>query len=215
MRPPQRETLDAIIGEFIEHTSNDTMKIVVCACCACEVSASNASHYLISEIPNRHMLKPQMVHRDHDLFNSLLLEPIGVDSSTKKAMICNECHERLKQGKLLPLTLANDMWIGHVASQLSELTLAQRSLISMYFPTAYVSKLFPKHAGSVNWDPSQLYSRLKDNVSTYLLDPDLVADMVDGQLFPVAPKILYSTVAVTFITPSGKHTRGLPSQLHA
>ena len=68
---------------------------------------------------------------------------------------------------------------------------------------AYVFKLYPKHASSANWDPSQLYSGLKGNVSMYPLDPDLVAGMVNGKLFPIAPKILCSTVAVTFITPSG------------
>jgi len=138
------------------------------------------------------------------------LEPAGIDLRTKQASFCEECLNRLKIGKLPPLALANNMWIGAVPLELSVLTLAECLLISMYFPTAYVFKLYPKHTGSASWDPSQLYDGMKGNVSTYPLDPALVADMIDGKLFPMPPKILCCTVAVTFITPSGQHMKGLP-----
>jgi len=83
----------------------------------------------------------------------------------------------------------------------------------MYFLTAYVFKLYPKQAGSACWNPDQLYNRMKGNVSTYPLDPNLVAGMLNGKLFPVPPEILCCTIAVTFITPSGQRMKTLPSQL--
>ena len=44
---------------------------------------------------------------------------------------------------------------------------------------------------------------LKGSVSTYALDPNLVASMVDGKVLPSPPTVLSAAVAVTFITPGG------------
>ena len=213
MQAPPKEVLDQIIVDFLRRTSNDALKLVVCACCGREANGNESTLLSLSTIPNRNLLKPHEAHPAHDLYDGILLEPAGIDLRTKQASFCEECLNRLKIGKLPPLALANNMWIGAVPLELSVLTLAERLLISMYFPTAYVFKLYPKHAGSASWDPSQLYDGMKGNVSTYPLDPALVADMIDGKLFPMPPKILCCTVAVTFITPSGQHMKGLPSHL--
>jgi len=100
-----------------------------------------------------------------------------------------------------------------VPVELSVLTLAEHLLISMYFLMAYVFKLYPKQVGSASWNPDQLYDGMKGNVSTYPLDPQLVAGMLDGKLFPAPPEILCCTIAVTFITPSGQRMKTLPSEL--
>jgi len=96
---------------------------------------------------------------------------------------------------------------------LEVLTLVEHILIAKYLPTAYIIKLYPKQAGSAHWDKSQLYSGLKGCVSTYALDPNLVSSMLDGNLLPSPPTILASTVAVTFISPSGKQENSLPNVL--
>jgi hypothetical protein len=87
-------------------------------------------------------------------------------------------------------------------------------LIAKYLPTAYIVKLFPKQAGSASWDQSQFYSGLKGSISTYALDPKLVESILDGKLFPSPPVVLAATIAVTFITPSGKWQHSLPTMLH-
>ena len=106
MKASEKKILDVIIVDFIERTSNKALKTVICACCAREVSADETSLHLLG----------------------MLLEPAGVDISTK-ATICNECHDHLKHEKLPALALANNMWIGHVPSELSDLTLAEQLLI--------------------------------------------------------------------------------------
>jgi hypothetical protein len=94
------------------------------------------------------------------------------------------------------------------------LTLAERLLIAIHLPTAYIVKLYPKQAGREHWDPSQLYSGLKGCVSTYVLDPKLVASMVDGKILPAPPSVLSAAIAVTFITPSGKPQFHFPKVLY-
>jgi hypothetical protein len=106
------------------------------------------------------------------------------------------------------------MWIGRVPECLQILTLAERLLIAKFFPTAYIVKLYPKLTGAAHWDHSQLYSGLKGSVSTYALDPNLVNSMIDGKILPAPPIILSATIAVTFITPSGKPEFLLPKMLH-
>jgi len=68
--------------------------------------------------------------------------------------------------------------------------------------------------GAAHWDPSQLYSGLKGSVSTYTLDPNLVASMVDGKVLPSPPTVLSAAVAVTFITPGRKKQFPLPKILY-
>jgi len=106
------------------------------------------------------------------------------------------------------------MWISRVPECLQTLTLAERLLIAKYFPTAYVIKLYPKQMGAAHWDHSQLYSGLKGSISTYALDPKLVGSMIDGKILPAPPIILSATIALTFITPSGKPEFLLLKMLH-
>src|SRR5258708_11603477 len=136
----------------------------------------------------------------------MLLKPKGVDINANSVNICYQCHMNLKKSQLPPFTLANNMWIGHVPDCLKILTLAERLLIAKYFSTAYVVKLYPKQTGVVHWNHTQLYSGLKGSVSTYALDPKLVALMINGKILPTPSIILSAAVAVTFITPSGKQT---------
>ena len=205
--------MNSIVQEFIERTGNEAMKTMVCACCALETEASNITKSTFESIPNCSLLIPQIPHPQHDIFKKMLLEPKGIDVDANFVNICYECYINLERGNLPPFALANDMWIGRVPDCLKSLTLAERLLIAKYLPTVYVVKLYPKQTGAAHWDHSHLYSGFKGCVSTYALDPNLVSSMVDGKILPTPPVVLSASVAVTFITPSGKTQFPLPNIL--
>jgi len=115
----------------------------------------------LDTIPNPNLLVPKDVHPDHDIFQGTLLELKGIDAKVNSVNLCYQCHINLERNQLPPFALANNMWIGRVLECLQTLTLAERLLITKYFPTAYVIKLYPKQTGAAHWDHSQLYSGLK------------------------------------------------------
>ena len=215
MKPISEDILHDIVKEFISHTGNDAMKTCICACCSLEIEMSNISRVSIDSIPHPELLVPTSPHPCHDIFQQMLLEPHGVDPTGTEVNLCSECIRELRRNKLPPLALANNMWIGRVTDCLAKLTLVEKLLIAKYLPTAYIFKLYPKQAGAAHWDRNQLYNGFKGCVSTYSLDPNLVADMIDGIILPLPPAVLSSTVGVTFITPSGKQQFSLPKVLYA
>ncbi|KAF7292338.1 ATP-dependent DNA helicase [Mycena chlorophos] len=83
-----------------------------------------------------------------------------------------------------PLALANNMWIGSIPFQLRILSLAERLLISIHFPVAYVVKLYAK-------DGSPVVSK---------------RGTAGQPNMPRPTGILASVVAVTFV---GKHKNAL------
>ncbi|KAF7305862.1 ATP-dependent DNA helicase [Mycena chlorophos] len=98
-----------------------------------------------------------------------------------------------------PLSLANNMWIGSVPFVLEILTLPEKLLIALYFPAAYVVKLFPKRGRHTKWNEETINSGMRGNVSTYRLNTKDIADMVTGNLMPRPIGILAAVVSVTFV----------------
>ena len=211
--PSQSDKAD-ITKEFIKRTGNEALKTYTCASCALEIEASKILNVPLGSIPNSHLLVPTTPHAEHDIYHNMLLEPTGVDVENDRADICHECYGSLERNQLPAFALANNMWIGRVPDCLKSLTLVERLLIAKFLPTAYIVKLYPKQAGAAYWDLSQLYSGLKGSVSTYFLDPKLVASMIDGRILPAPLTILSAAMAVTFITPAGKTQFPLPKILH-
>ncbi len=214
MKTPPTSKMNDIVHEFIERTGNEPLEMLICACCALEIETSEMTKTSLDTVPNHGLLVPADVHPEHDIFRGMLLEPKGVDVNAGTVNICHQCHVDLERNQLPPFALANNMWVGRVPECLQILTLAERVLIAKFFPTAYVVKLYPKQTGAAHWDHSQLYSGLKGSVSTYVLDPKLVGSMIDGKILPAPPLILSATIAVTFITPSGKPEFSFPKMLH-
>ncbi|KAF7293131.1 ATP-dependent DNA helicase [Mycena chlorophos] len=91
------------------------------------------------------------------------------------------------------------MWIGDIPFVLKILTLPERLLVALYFPAAYIVKLFPKKAGGKKWDKEKVNSGMRGNVSTYRLNTNDISDMVTGRLMPRPVGILASVIAVTFV----------------
>jgi hypothetical protein len=156
----------------------------------------------LGQVPNADRLMPKITHPAHDLFNGKLLELQGVrlEGGQTLVTICSKCVHKLRKSSDLPppLSLANNLWIGKVPWQLQVLTFSEQLLIARLYPRVYVFKLFPKNReGGFNAD--QLQRGMHGTVSTYDLDIDGIASMIEGRLMPQSPAVLASVISVTFM----------------
>ncbi|KAF7318776.1 ATP-dependent DNA helicase [Mycena chlorophos] len=113
--------------------------------------------------------------------------------------ICAHCSSRLSLSRTPATVAANNLWVGDVPFVLAILTLPERLLVALYFPAAYVVKLFPKKAGGKKWDKEKINSGLRGNISTYRLNTNDIADMLTGNLMPRPVSILASIITVAFV----------------
>ena len=205
--------------EFYKATSNKALTLVVCAVCAREVNmeGDHVHVYQMTDLPHSNRLIPTHPHPCHDLFQGRLLEPKGVieDSGTQtQVRVCGNCFSELREesaNETPPrLSLANNLWIGRIPWQLEVLTFPEQLLIALLYPCVYVFKLFPK---DVNYRPdaSTLQRGMRGTVSTYDLDMEGAASMIQGNLLPRSMTILPSIISVTFISRGELPKRWLQS----
>lgn len=197
MQVPSSESLDHLVQDFIQATGNQATKIVVCASCGRESFSGGVTTMPFHSIPHPENLYPSKPHRSHNVngYGGMLLQPEGVDDAGL-ANICRQCHDELDSGLKPVHALSNGLWVGEIPDQLKVLTLPERLLIAKYYPVAYIFKLLPKSGGT----GQHLYNGYKGNVSTYRVDPNQVAQMVDGDLMPPSASVLAATIGVTFVT---------------
>ncbi|KAJ3562044.1 hypothetical protein NP233_g9822 [Leucocoprinus birnbaumii] len=204
-----------ILGAFRSFRDcTENMALAVEACSACARHTNQGQLTLFSsplDIPNYHILRPRRSHPKHTLFNGILLH--GRASKGKNAVVCIKCLSKLKHGSLLPLALANGLWIGDIPFQLEVLTLAEKLLIARYYSAAYVIKLYPKDPSLKYWDPKLLNSGLKGNMSTYPLDTMEVSRYMNQTFMPPPLSVLSATIAITFIGPRDFPKKPLPDIL--
>lgn len=194
---PQRRARHAA---FIERTSNGALKQAVCVSCAREVFAHGGGSRKLASMPGLFLLQPHKPHAEHKLWRGALLltELIKEPEGDAEGWFCSECLDWLEgKKKTPPLSLANGMWIGAIPPELSCLTVPEQMLITQHYPRCFVYKLQPRERGGA--DPNTLQSGMRGNVSTYNLNIEDVAKMVDGLLLPQRPEILASIIAVTFV----------------
>ena len=199
---PSDATLKSCYRQFYEATSNAALEHVVCAVCARErgCRVDGIQRINLEDIPSASRLAPHQSHPGHTLFDGKLLSPEGIihQEGRSVANICHECLGDLRKSSSLPpkFSLANNLWIGAIPTELSTLTFPEQLLIAHLYPRAYVFKLFPKSgAGPVDG----LQRGMRGNVSTYELNANAVAAMVEGQLMPRPPTVLPSLIAITYI----------------
>ena len=199
---PSEAAVKSCYRQFYEVTSNTALAHAVCAVCAREKSRQHDGIKSINleDIPSPSRLAPHQSHPSHTLFDGMLLSPEGTirQEGRSIANICHKCLSELKKTSLLPpkFSLANNLWIGAVLAELSTLTFPEQLLIAHLYPRVYVFKLFPKSGAG----PAEGLQRgMRGNVSTYELNVDAMAAMVEGQLMPRPPAILSSLIAITYI----------------
>jgi len=143
-----------------------------------------------------------MPHPQHTLFNGKLLEPKGVsgDGNHAVVMTCADCFNDLKKPTDQPprYSLANNMWIGGIPWRLQTLTFPEQLLIALLYPRVYVFKLYPRKFHGIR-DATSLQRGMRGNVSTYDMDMEGIAKMVEGNLMPRPPAVLASVISVTFV----------------
>ena len=203
--------LNKIISSFIEATSNEALKIVVCGSCARETGIDECEEIQLEDIPNKHQLIPHVPHAAHQLVNGLLIHGSALGLSNQTMYLCNGCRNQLIKDVRPSLSLGNGMWVGDIPRELQNFTLPERLLVAKYYPCAYIVKLFPKQKNASTWDRSQLHSGLKGNVSTYRLDSRKIAHMIDGTILPPPAKILSATIGITFVGPKGLRESMMPA----
>jgi len=189
-------------ARFYAATSNEVVELCVCGVCAreCSIIADRVMAMPLTLMPNSSRLIPSVKHPAHHLYCGRLLEPAGLvgEEMDPIVSICQECLEELnKPGSLPPkMSLANSLWIGNVPWQLEVLTFPEQLLIAQLYPRVYVFKLFPKQQGARH---ETLQRAMRGNVSTYELNMDAIASMLEGKLMPRPPSILASLISVTFV----------------
>ena len=215
LKPADQETINRCICDFIKASSNEALGQRACMVCAREMWAAEISTMATTDIPNAHLLAPCEFHPAHKLTSGMLLELEVMEGPLNKRRggVCNECMRHLSSGTTPPLSLANAMWIGEIPDELDILSLPERILVARYLPAAFIVKLFPKKKGAAHWPVSGMNSGMKGNVSTYKLNTEDIADMVNLNEMPPPSKILASTIGVTIIGPKNLPERTMPGFL--
>lgn len=188
---------------FRKATSNDAIKSATCIVCARELFCSQGKHYQLKEIPNKGRLVSNYPHPAHRTTQDMLLvEDHLIDKGAGLGgWVCDDCIRALSDNRLPPLSLANCMWIGPIPLEISQLTVPERMLISIYHPRCYVYKLYPRDLWAKQLDQSMLQQGLSGNVTTYELNLPDVVRMLSGKLVPRPMSVLASTIAVTYVGP--------------
>ena len=216
LKAPSEGTIERCIVGFIDRTSNSQMARRTCAVCACEVWTSSTKKMPVSNIPNKHLLVPTVPHYAHTLIQGILVEQRGMSrlGDDETATICVSCERQLRKSKIPSFALANNMWIGEVPIELAVLTLPEKILVAKCFPAAYVVKLYPKQKGAKTWSLSSTNSGMKGNVSTYRLNIEDIADLVDPIIMPPSPPLLSAMIGITIIGPQNLPEKTMPGFLH-
>jgi hypothetical protein len=129
----------------------------------------------------------------------LVTEKVNTMDGRHEGWFCMDCLHAIQSNRLPALALANRMWIGRIPEELTQLTVPEQILVSLYHPRCYIYKLYPCDLWSNGSNTTSLQNGLKGNVTTYELNmPDIVR-MLEGKLMPHPTSILASMIAVSFI----------------
>ncbi|KAF7328015.1 ATP-dependent DNA helicase [Mycena kentingensis (nom. inval.)] len=184
---------------FIDRTGNEPLRKGVCIVCARSLFLFDLDACAPHELPAQELLHPTHPNPAHELHDGMLLHLEPSRSADEQTYACKACLAKLRLWQRPALSLANNMWIGRVPFALSALTFAERLLVALYLPAAYVVKLYPRRRGRTSWDEESIQKGMKGNVSTYRLPSSQIADMVAGNIMPRPAVVLAATVSVTFV----------------
>nr|GAT42479.1 predicted protein [Mycena chlorophos] len=192
-------------AKFIDKTNNAALKKEICVVCARSLFSKFLERIQFHELPNQTKLRPSHPHAAHKLVEGILL--YGDPDPNNLIWVCKQCLTSLKKCELPKLALANNMWIGEIPFELRVLTLPEQLLISIYYPAAYIIKVYPKKnaahtsAGedSNGKRPPPANEKLRGNVSSFRLPSSQIADMVAGNMVPRPTLLLAAVIGVTFV----------------
>ncbi|KAG6818947.1 hypothetical protein H0H93_016947 [Arthromyces matolae] len=137
---PDKDTMNKCMENYIDATSNSALSTAICVSCARRTWYKEMHHCKVGEIANLKLLVPRESHPAHELYEGRLLCPQAINRSGE-THLCADCERYLKQERLPPLALANNMWLGDIPVELRVLSLPERVLIAKYLATAYIVTL--------------------------------------------------------------------------
>ncbi len=201
---PSTDERRQLYQAFRESTSNAAIAFNTCAVCARSLLNAEVpiTKILLSDLPNRHLLRASHQHPIEEVVSGILLLPEACSGVIDPEIsVCAECLHQLQQKdrRKPPIySLANKLWIGRIPWELRCLTLPEQLLVARLYPRMFVVKLFPK-TGRMGHDPSTLQTALHGNVTTFALNLPKINDMIEGRIMPQEPRILAAVVSVTFV----------------
>lgn len=212
LNPVEECVRQECISQYISHTGSAATRLLACMICAGEFFASELEIMTVDEIPHPELLKPAIEHPAQQLFSGMLLDhrAVHMQDSILTGQACSKCICSLRTSKKPPWSLANGLWIGDIPLELASLTIPERLLVALHFPSAYIVKLFPKKKGAKFWDVASFNSGVRGNVSTYRLNVTDIADMVNPKSLPPHPAIFASTIGVTIVGPKNFPEHSIP-----
>ncbi|KAK0222111.1 hypothetical protein IW262DRAFT_1552687 [Armillaria fumosa] len=169
LSPVEEDCIRERLSISMNKTNNQALQESICVVCARIQNTTLTESMDVSAIPHPELLHPTQPHRSHILSHDMLLYGQERGPVTGNVPVCQDCLRSLRKTELPRLSLANNMWLGHVPPQLEILTLPERILIARYFPAAYIVKLYPKIKSAGMWNSETLSSGIRGNVSTYPL----------------------------------------------
>ena len=167
------------------------MKTYECGICGESVKKDNLKEHEIEKLPGKELLSEKQSEDeglDEYKSNGLLLSPGGTNVDKGTVVCCLPCLQCLEKGKLPPFSIANNFQIGRTPPELSDLTLPEKLLISVYRPKIHVVKLRSSNG------PQARQSGLVGNTITF---PQNIVQIAAS--LPANPDILVDHMKVVFL----------------
>lgn len=186
---PSEDMIKKCVAVFIDRTSNEALSHATCAICAVDHLKTNTRGIHVEDMLNKELFQPQTAHNSHQLTDGILLENAGVRKCERGQIltVCTGCEKDTRVGKVLKLALANGMWLGEVPMELQVLMLPEHVLTTKCLPATYMVKLFPKKKGAKTWSSLGCNTGMRGNVSSYHLNVEDIADLVDPVVMLPSP----------------------------
>ena len=213
---PSEDMIKKCVAAFIYRTSNEALSHATCAICAVDHLKTNMRGIHVEDMLNKELLQPQTAHDSHQLTDGMLLEQAGVRKCERGQIltVCTGCEKDIRVGKVLKLALANGMWLGEVPMELQVLMLSEHVLTTKCLPATYMVKLFLKKKGAKTWSILGCNTGRRDNVSSYHLNVEDIANIVDPVVMLPSPVLLATTIGITIMGPHNLPEMTMPGFLH-
>ena len=184
---------------FYEATSNEALSLKTCPVCAREkLSKEGEETMLLSDETVIEVLTSSSSDERPGGTTMILQHLLEMNEGGVGCWMCFECIRPLERRTLPKLSLANNLWIGDIPSELIGLTILEQLLIARHYPRCYIFKLFPRDIDS-HIPLDQLYTGMAGNASLFELNTQEVVEMIKGQQMPSSVRTLASVIAITYV----------------
>ena len=184
---------------FYDATSNSSLSFRTCPVCAREKLAKEGEDTLLLSDPSIvEVLTTTLTNPNVRPDMLVLRHLLNVEEGGVSCWMCFDCLQPLERHMLPKLSLANNLWIGDIPSELMDLTVPEQLLIARHYPRCYIFKLYPRDVNT-HIPSDQLYTGMAGNATLFELNTQEVVEMLNGQRMPSSVQTLASVIAITFM----------------